>query len=515
MKNTPSNSSPEKNVLREVRRRYHLDPAQPHVAPAERSARPVSPSGRRTVRPKKARAGIQRSHHWGRKIALLVFLAVVLSGGIFGYKILAAGNRISTAEQSLLGQLKDLLFSSGEFLAGEQDGRINILLMAVGGEGHSGENLADTIMIASIRPETNAVALLSIPRDLYVQVPGEQYYSKINAVHAYGESKKSGQGPEVLRQSVESITGLPIHYYTRIDFDAFKSIVDTVGGVTITIDNSFEDYWHKIAFPAGTEKMNGERALAYVRARYVEGPEGGDFRRAARQQQVLLAMREKVFSVNTAFDFRAVNDILNALSDNIRTDLQIWEMKRFFELARQLDSQNVHSVVLTTGPNGVLVGGTEVLGSTPASVLRTRTGDFSEIQSIAANIFSDDVSKRIQPTSQPASETTEEPSSTQAAEEKKLPTAKVEIRNGTKVPGLAQKTSDKLTEDGYEVLAIGNASDQTQQETTVYVLQTTQADAGQKIAESLEASAGSTLPDGEKETSADILIILGQDAAGE
>ncbi|MEX1112229.1 MAG: LCP family protein [Candidatus Andersenbacteria bacterium] len=506
MAKTPSNSSPEKRVLREVRRRYQLD-KKPDATAAPTPAKTATRAPVRTV--KAAKHGAGASRHWGRKIALLVFLVIAMSGGVFGYKILAAGNKISATDQSLLGQLKDLLFSSGEFLAGEQDGRINVLLLAVGGEGHSGENLADTVMVASIRPETNEVALLSIPRDLYVQVPGESYFTKINSVHAYGERQKEGNGPKAMQQKVEEITGLPLHYYGRIDFEAFKSIIDTVGGVTVTIDNSFEDYWHKTSFPAGTEKMNGERALAYSRARYVEGAEGGDFKRATRQQQVLLAIREKVFSVNTALDFSAISQILSALSNNIRTDMQIWEMKRFFELARQIDSQSVHSVVLTTGHNGVLVGGTEVLGGTPASVLRTRTGDYSEIQSIAANIFSQEVSKTIQPSQQPAAE---ESQATPTPEANSTQSATVEVRNGTTVPGLAKQASDELEAEGYTILTIGNADNQSQESTTVYVLSSTQSDAGQQIAEKLQASAQSTLPEGTRETEADILIILGQDA---
>lgn len=508
----PGADSPKKQVLNEVRRRHHVEHPPRKTATHKPSIEPVS-ANRRPIRASRSKAGGNR--HWGRFAALVVVLIVALSGGIFGYKILAAGNRISATDQSIVGQLKDLLFSSGEFLAGEQDGRINVLLLAVGGEGHKGENLADTIMVASIRPETNEVALLSIPRDLYVQVPGEEYYTKINAVHAYGEAQEDGKGPEIMREKIEEITGQPIHYYTRIDFEAFKSIIDTIGGVTVTIDSSFYDYWHKISFPAGTEKMNGERALAYARARYVEGPEGGDFRRAARQQQILLGLKEKTFSVNTAFDFSAMNDILVALSDNIRTDLQIWEMKRFFELARQLDSNNIRSVVLTTGHNGVLVSDTQVLGGTPASVLRTRTGDFSETQAISQNIFSDDVSHKIEASHEPqtAAATDAAPEETPTPEASAAPTATVEIRNGTKVPGLAKTTSEQLEAKGHTVSSIGNAEDQTATETKVYVLTTTQADAGQEIAELLEASASSTLPEGVKESAANILVILGQDQA--
>lgn len=457
--------------------------------------------GRDSRRPPRKR----RPKHWIRRMFIaLIFIALVATG-VFGYRILAVGNQITTAERSILGQLKDLLFNDGKQLQGEAAGRINILLIAVGGEGHTGENLADTIMIASINPATNQVALLSIPRDLYVQVPDEEYYSKINAVHAYGESRKQGEGPLVLEGLVETITGLPIHYYARVDFTGFKQIIDAVGGVTIEIATSFFDYWHKIDFRAGSEHMDGERALAYVRARYVEGPEGGDFKRAARQQQVLLALRDEIFSVDTALDFAALSHILESVSNNVRTDMQLWEMKRFYELARQINHKHVGSVVLTTGPRGVLVGGTEVLGDTPASILKTRTGDFSEIQALAANLLTDTTTEvPVTPNATP--EPTDSPTQTPAAK----PT--VEIRNGTNITGLASRTSAELTNEGYEVTTIGNAATRDHTTTIVYALQDEATDGAKAIADTLGAKADSGLPAGEATSEAAVLIILGEDA---
>lgn len=499
-----------KRLLWEVRQRYGIDTPLPTSAKPE-SDPPASPppssppASRRSHRSPKKKSPLKR-------ILLLVITLLLAGGGVFGYKILAAGNKISIAERSILGQLKDLLFSSGQTLKGEKDEQINILLLAVGGEGHKGENLADTIMVASIRPQTHEVALLSIPRDLYVQVPGESYFSKINAVHSYGEAKNKDLGPQLLKQAVEDITGLPIHYFARADFLAFKHIVDAVGGVDITIENSFFDYWHKISFPAGTERMNGERALAYVRARYIDGPEGGDFRRAARQQHILLALREKVFSAYTAFDFARVNAILNSLADNVRTDMQLWEMRRFYELARTIDHSKVHSVVLSTGPNGLLIGSTEILGGTPASVLRTRTGDFSEIRALAQNIFASAATPT--PASDPSiSNTSATPTPTpEVTSSPKAETATIEIRNGTTVTGLASRVRDTLQAKDYQVATIGNAVQRDTAKTTVYALNLSQVNTAQNLAKLLKADSDSGLPKNEAKSSADILIIVGSDS---
>ncbi len=476
--------SAEQRALAQVRRRHNITAA---------------PKKKHSARFRAIRIGI-----------ICILIAGFFFVGIFGYKILAAGNSISTADQSILGQLSDLLFKSGNQLRGEEEDQINLLLIAIGGEGHSGENLADTIMVASIQPKTNKVAILSIPRDLYVQVPKEQFYSKINAIHAYGESQRKNNGPELLQEKVEEITGLPIHYFARVDFTAFKQIVDAIGGVNIQIENGFTDYLHKIAFPKGTETMNGDRALAYVRARYVEGPEGGDFKRAARQQQLLVAVFNKVFSVNTALDFSAINDILSSVSEDIRTNMQTWEMKRSFELARQVDMSSVKSVVLTTGTHGVLVGDTIVLGGEPASVLKPRTGDYSEIHTIAKNIFSEEVGVTMNKAA--AEENLPSPTPSPEPEEgSSKPT--IEVRNGTNVNGLAKKISDQLKQDGYTVIAATNAASKDVEKTKVYAPKVTQADDAQDIASSLNASSETDFPASEATTSADILIVLGTDTA--
>jgi len=539
MAQSKKQSGAEKRILWEVRKRYNIQPTKPAPAPAEtkplkrrattvgRPARPkkeVVAAGSAGTPPRPPRQPVggrnkperkpAQAHkkagagRWIRRALAVIILVLIVTGGVGGFRILAASNRITTAERSILGQLKDLLFSQGKVLEGESEGRINIMLIAVGGEGHKGQNLADTIMVASIVPETNQVALLSIPRDLYVQVPEEDYYSKINAVHAYGEAQKEGQGPIVLQSLVEEITGQPIHYYGRIDFQGFKQVLDAVGGIDITIDNSFFDYWHKIDFRAGQEHMDGERTLAYVRARYVEGPEGGDFKRAARQQQVLLALRENIFSVNTALDFGAISSILDSVAENVRTDMQLWEMKRFYELARTVDRDNVGSVVLSTGPKGLLVGGTEVLGGAPASVLKTRVGNFSEIQKLAADILTSAAPAVhvVTPEEQPQEEEVQD----EDAPEKPKPF--VEIRNGTTITGLAATARETVQDEGYEVTAIGNAATRDNEKTLVYAIDDESTDSAKAIAELLGAEADSGLPENETATEAGLLIILGADA---
>ncbi|PIT98532.1 MAG: hypothetical protein COT71_00145 [Candidatus Andersenbacteria bacterium CG10_big_fil_rev_8_21_14_0_10_54_11] len=518
MKSVSDTQNAHKKALLSVRRRHGIAAARSSIGNRRRPGGGRNDGGIPPAAPPPSTAipllPGKRSRRLRRIVAATVVIAAA-AAGIFGYKVIAASDKISVAERSILGQVKDLLLGSREQLAGEADGRINVLLIAIGGEGHKGENLADTVMVASIRPQDNSAALLSIPRDLLVQVPGEEYSSKINAVHAYGESQKKNNGPVVLGKLVEEIIGQPIHYYVRVDFTAFKNIIDAIGGVDIAIPNSFFDYWHKISFPAGTERMNGERALAYVRARYVEGPEGGDFKRAARQQQVLLALRDKVFSVQTALDFTKANTILNSLSDNIRTNMELWEMKRFYELARLLTDNNVKSTVLTTGPRGVLVGETMVLSGSPAAILKPRTGDYSEIQTIAQNIF--DIGTTPSPAaanSTPADESVAELKPEPTREPAETPIAKptVELRNGTNITGLAARWQDRLKSNGYTVSSIGNAAQRDRENTAVYTIDSAAEAAAADIASRFSGNAENGLPESESPSNAAILILLGRDA---
>ncbi len=524
----PPESRAARRVLWEMKQQYNTSSrhkARVELAPLKKPPAPPGKPPKRSVSSPKPKKQPKRKH-WGLRVLALLIVILLTSGGVFAYKILAAGNKITTAKQSVLGQLSDLLFASNQKLKGESDDRINILLMAVGGEGHSGENLTDTVMIASIRPSDKSVALLSVPRDLYVQVPGEQFYSKLNAVHAYGEAKNPGSGPALLEQKITEITGLKINYFARVDFTAFKNLVDAVGGVTVTIPNGFYDYWHKISFPAGTENMNGDRALAYVRARYVEGPEGGDFKRAARQQQMLVAIRDKVFSVNTALNFTRLDGILNSLSNNIKTDMQLWEIKRLYEIARQVDRTQIHSVVLSnSGVDGVLVSGTEILGGVPAYVLKPRAGNYSEIKQIAQNIFNaEDIATPAPgatPYPSPSDQPTPFPDATTGLVSGSTPPdatptpvpATIEIRNGTHTAGLAKKISDILTAKKYTVSTVGNATNRAVTTTTVYALKGNQTDNAKAIAGILKAAADSGVPKGEAASTADILVIAGSDAA--
>ena len=225
-------------------------------------------------------------------------------------------------------------------LQGEEEGQINVLLLGMRGNNMPGGGLlADTIMVVMARPERKQSGSSFPFRAIFGStIPDSPVQSKINSVHALYEEKGEGKGMEAMKQVVSEITGLPIHYAVRIDFNGFKELVDTVGGVDVYLDKPFSEPTQfegenalNFSLPAGKNHIDGQKALFFVRARYASS----DFERAKRQQQVLIALKDKILSLGTLTDFGKVNNILNVLGEDVRTDMDISEMKKFFDLANQ------------------------------------------------------------------------------------------------------------------------------------------------------------------------------------
>ena len=225
----------------------------------------------RHIKPMKAK----KSRHIERWIAIGIVVVVIGVAGFFGYKAYGISKRIfakSDDKPSVFDQIKLLTNADSARIKGEDEDRINILLIGAAASGFSGAGLSDTNIIMSVKPSTQQVSMISIPRDLWVKIPGYGY-NKLNAAHAFGERDNGlDGGPALEKQVIKNVTGLDIHYWARIDFNGFENVIDAVGGIDVPIEKGFYDFLHKQRFDAGVEHMNGKRALAYVRARYVVGP---------------------------------------------------------------------------------------------------------------------------------------------------------------------------------------------------------------------------------------------------
>ncbi len=327
----------------------------------------------------------------------VVFICILIVGSWMGAKSAQTYNKVvDTSGTKRAPALKFLDDIKPNQLNGEGDGRINVLLIGVGGARHPGGTLADTIMVASFDTKKNEVALLSIPRDLYVPISGNGS-GKINSAHSFGELnvKTTGGGPAVLKKTVSTILDLPIHYYVRVDFDGLKDLVNALGGVSVNVEKPIID----LAYPAdnmidfqpfrlsaGLQSMNGITALKYARSRHAAGSEGSDFARAKRQQILLSAIRSKALSAGVLTSPTKINNILTVLGNHIKTDITIWEAQRFLQTWKDVNSSNILTKVIDNGPNGPLMAHS---GDERGYILLPRTGDFSEVAEIAHEIFVD------------------------------------------------------------------------------------------------------------------------------
>lgn len=269
--------------------------------------------------------------------------------------------------------------------AGYKADRINILLIGVGGPTHPGEgkDLADAIMVLSLKPSTRQVALTSMPRDLYVQIDHVGVH-RLNAAHGIGEDDGyKGGGPGLLMDTVAGIVGEPMHAYIRIDFAAFEKIIDELGGVDIYVYRPFYDYMFKDQFRAGWQHMMGKRALRYARARYVAGSaEGNNFARELRQQQVITALRDKLHSLSAQQALKLVQ-IAHSVSQYSDTNLTTGQMIELYSLFRDIKPESVRHVSLAPFLDIFMVTNP----ADPGEAVRPRTGNYGEIQSVMRTVF--------------------------------------------------------------------------------------------------------------------------------
>jgi len=255
--------------------------------------------------------------------------------------------------------------------------RINILLIGVGGDTHPGEgkDLADAIMLVSLKPSTRRIALMSLPRDLYLDMHGHGTH-RLNAANAFG-------GPAYMMKIVEKVTGERVHAYARIDFRAFREVIDAVGGIDVYVYRPFYDYLFKDGFAQGWQHMNGQRALRYARYRYVMGSaEGNVFGRDLRQQQVLEAMKEKVAKLPPT-DVLKLANIARAVGNHTETNLTATQIADLYSLFRNTTRRDVRNVSLKKYMEVFMVN---VPGDTGDAV-RPIGNDYTSIHRVADHVF--------------------------------------------------------------------------------------------------------------------------------
>ncbi|MBT4314690.1 MAG: LCP family protein [Candidatus Magasanikbacteria bacterium] len=403
--------------------------------------------------------------------------------------------------QGFFKKMTHYVLSKTYQLEGEKNDRINVLLLGMGGVGHDGPFLTDTIIIASLRPSTGQIAMISIPRDLGAEIPGHGWY-KINHASAFGEAKKRGNGSELAKEVIEDTFDIDIHYYTRVDFTAFSEIIDEVGGVTVNVDRSFTDEmfpadnheFQTVSFEKGTKIMDGITALQYARSRHGGGGEGSDFARAKRQQKIILALKEKLLSFSTLINPLKINNIIKTLDTHIDTDLEFSDLMSFLRLTKELDTDNIITVVLDDSPNGFLKNGYSPDG---AFILEPKTGNFDDITLMIENVFEE-----------VASETNDTPDQVAPT----IQQLNIEIKNGTWVVGMAARFRKNLQEKGFYISSVGNTEERPKPQSAIYKISPNGSIVALALQQELGIPIKENLPIGVlASTSTEILIILGDD----
>jgi len=322
----------------------------------------------------------------------------------------------------------------------ESTERVNILAMGIDQrESEQGPWRTDTMLVLTLDPVTMSGGMLSIPRDLWVPIPGFDE-GRINTAHYKGELYDyPGGGPALAAETVQYNLGVPIHHYVRINFSAFERMIDLIGGVDIYVEEDISDPsypdeaygYDPLYISAGWHHFDGEIALKYARTRHSGG---GDFDRAKRQQQVLLAVFDQVTRLELLPQLAAQAPTLwQELEDSVVTDLTLDEIIALARLAADVDQEKIRYGVIDEDYTEFWItpDGQQVL-------IPLRDG----MRELRDYIFTSEASLPEQGT----------PEDRLEAE-----AASIEVLNGTTVAGLAGATSDYLMHHGVEVARVDNA----------------------------------------------------------
>ncbi len=361
---------------------------------------------------------------------------------------------------SLFSSLRRLVVAPDKALNGEDGDRVNVLLLGVGGAGHDGPELTDTMIFASYKPSTSEVGMISIPRDLTVNISGYGY-RKINAVNALAEMEERGSGLDAAANTIETLFGQSVDYTIKVDFGGFEDIIDDLGGIDVYVDQSFEDYTYPVddgegsvktvSFTEGWVHMTGETALQFARSRHGTNGEGSDFARAERQQKMLLAVKDRALSLNVLLNPAKLNNIISTIRKNVSTNMSLWEMMKIAEYIPTIDRTQLAMRVLDTSPGSPLYE-TMING---AYVILPRHEDWSDLKRIARNIFDDEMIATSQEAALP-----DKPTGSDGV--------RIEIQNGTPTTGLAARTAELLESSGFTIALVSNAAERDYQKTMIF-----------------------------------------------
>ena len=399
-----------------------------------------------------------------RRIVTIVILAIVLIliAGVSAF--ILWGNDIIAKITGGQGTVLDLITLTKETydpLKTDANGRTNILAFGTSGynmegdEGngvHDGAQLTDSIMMISIDQQTGDIAMLSLPRDLKAS-PTCTATGKINEVYwCNGGSgtatiEQEAEAANALMTEVGSILGVDFQYFAHLNWGSLVYIVDTLGGITVTLDEDIMDYyWTGAVFEAGVPyTINGEQALGLARARH--GTIGGDFSRGSSQQKILIGIKDKIFEKD--FSITDLMGLAGALGDNLRTNFSLSEMKTLAHLTEEFDLNNARQISLVDYNKNIYYMTTGTINGISYVLPSAGVGNYGAIQDFVSKNLSSDPRDY------------EEPS--------------ILVLNATETAGLASSEQANLIAAGYTDVDVDDAPELPEGETypegtTIYEL---------------------------------------------
>jgi LCP family protein required for cell wall assembly len=376
-------------------------------------------------------------------------------------------------------------------------GRVTILLLGTDNRPNEPVGRTDTMMVLTVDPQTHTAGIISLARDLLVPLPGYTNFAKINSAHVLGEvNKYPGGGPALARATVASFIGHPIDYYVRVNFDGFRQIIDQLGGIDIDVPKAIDDPlfpdnnygYDPLYIPAGHIHMDGTLALKYARTRH----EDSDYGRARRQQQVVLALKQKLSQpAQLALLLPRVPGLMLTLAKSLQTDMPLDKM---LSLAGELDQVDVAK------PIEVVVDDAMGLDSSDATWGFVLIPDMQKVKLAVAGVFGGTAGRapgNAAPSADPQPATA---------------SAHIAVLNGTHNAGLDSSVASNLASEGFDIVALGEADRSDYTASWLITYGNTPAATRNALIQQLAITPDHVLSK-TGPGSADLVIVLGADAA--
>ena len=440
----------------------------------------------------------KKKNFFRRHLKLTIFLVILLGIGgavyFYGDRLIS---KLTGGKSGLVDLVKTVVSEKVTPLKMDAKGRTNIAIFGTSGydmtgsEGHAvhdGAQLTDSLMIMSVDQNAKNAVTMSLPRDLKV---GREacYTGKINEVFACASNngKNEEAGATAVMEELSKISGMEMHYYVHVNWGSLVQIVNVLGGITVTVDDDINDYYYTgIKMKAGVPTvLDGEKALGLARARH--GSVGGDFTRGENQQKVLVAIKNKI--AEKGMDIPAMINLVNVLGDNLRTNVNIEEIKTAAKVFSNFNPANIASAPLTGLSGGDLVknasfpvGGLDISFVIPSAGAQNYTKIQQYLESKIAD-YSDS----------PA-------------------TSRILVLNGTNESGIAANEKLELEKAGFRVTGTGNApkSDYTEKVLVYSLGNKEQTKQKLETYYGISIKSANELPEGIDKTNYDFVVIVGK-----